>query len=93
MKTFTPKSVAATLAAFMIGVPTAAMADRDRTDDDKDDKFAARLSGYNEVQLHSRAYAGAARRRVDPGPREFPGGDRRQREHHPVRAELRGPGE
>lgn len=51
MRTFTPKSAAATLAAFMIGFSTVAIADRDRTDDDRDDKFAARLSGYNEVHF------------------------------------------
>src|SRR6266852_3237029 len=47
MTTLTPRSVAATLAAFMVGFSAAARAD----DGDKDDKFAARLSGYNEVHF------------------------------------------
>jgi hypothetical protein len=48
MRTLTPRSVAATLAAFTVGFSAAAMADNDRNDRDK---FAARLSGYNEVHF------------------------------------------
>ena len=48
MTTLTPRSVAATLAAFTVGFSAAAMADNDRNDRDK---FAARLSGYNEVHF------------------------------------------
>ncbi len=48
MRTLTPRSVAATLAAFMVGFSAAATADEDRNDGDK---FAARLSGYNEVHF------------------------------------------
>jgi|SRR5882724_7576749 len=47
METLTPRLAAATLAAFMVGFSAAATADNDR----KDDKFAARLSGYNEVHF------------------------------------------
>jgi hypothetical protein len=39
------------LAAFMVGFSAAAIADNDRKDGDKDNKFAARLSGYNEVHF------------------------------------------
>jgi len=49
MTTLTPRSVAATLAALTVGFSAAAMADKDRNDGD--DKFAARLSGYNEVHF------------------------------------------
>jgi hypothetical protein len=48
MTTLTPRSVAATLAAFTIGFSAAAIADNDRNDGDG---FAARLSGYNEVHF------------------------------------------
>jgi len=46
MTTLTPRSVAATLAAFTVGFSAAAMADNDRNDGDR---FSARLSGFNEV--------------------------------------------
>jgi hypothetical protein len=48
MTTPTPRSVAATLAAFTIGFSAAAIADNDRNDGDR---FSARLSGYNEVHF------------------------------------------
>src|SRR5258706_5610785 len=48
MTTPTPRSLAATLAAFMFGFSAAAIADNDR---DKADRFSARLSGYNEVHF------------------------------------------
>src|SRR2546426_7732165 len=48
MTTLTPRSVAAPLAAFMVGFSAAAMADNDRNDSDR---FSARLSGYNEVHF------------------------------------------
>src|SRR6267143_765503 len=48
MTTPTPRSVAATLAAFMFGFSAAAIADDDRNDGDR---FSARLSGYNEVHF------------------------------------------
>ena len=48
MTTPTPRSVAATLAAFMLGFSAAAIADNDRNDGDR---FSARLSGYNEVHF------------------------------------------
>src|SRR5712691_168226 len=48
MTTLTPRSVAATLAAFTLGFSAAAMADNDRNDGDR---FSARLSGYNEVHF------------------------------------------
>src|SRR5882672_3281550 len=48
MTTPTPRSVAATLAAFTIGLSAAAIADNDRNDGDR---FSARLSGYNEVHF------------------------------------------
>ncbi len=48
MTTPTPRSVAATLAAFMVGFSAAAIADNDRNDGDR---FAAQLSGYNEVHF------------------------------------------
>ena len=51
MTTLTPRSAAAMLAALMVGFSAAAIADNDRKDGDKDDKFAARLSGYNEVHF------------------------------------------
>ena len=47
MGTLTPRLAAATLAAFMVGFSAAATADNGRNDD----KFAARLSGYNEVHF------------------------------------------
>ena len=48
MTTLTPRSVAATLAAFTVGFCAAAIADNDRNDGDR---FSARLSGYNEVHF------------------------------------------
>jgi len=48
MTTLTPRSVAATLAAFTVGFSAAAIADNDRNDGDR---FSARLSGYNEVHF------------------------------------------
>jgi len=48
MTTPTPRSVAATLAAFTVGLSAAAIADNDRNDGDR---FSARLSGYNEVHF------------------------------------------
>src|SRR6266850_1836146 len=48
MTTLTPRSVAATLAAFTFGFSAAAIADNDRNDGDR---FSARLSGYNEVHF------------------------------------------
>jgi hypothetical protein len=48
MATPTPRSIAATLAAFMFGFSAAAIADNDRNDGDR---FSARLSGYNEVHF------------------------------------------
>jgi hypothetical protein len=48
MTTLTPRSVAAALAAFMVAFSVAAIADDDRNDGDR---FAARLSGYNEVHF------------------------------------------
>ena len=48
MTTPTPRSVAATLAALMIGFSAAAMADNDGNGGDR---FSARLSGYNEVHF------------------------------------------
>jgi hypothetical protein len=48
MTTLTRRSVAATLAALIVGFSAAATADEDR---DKGDRFAARLSGYNEVHF------------------------------------------
>jgi hypothetical protein len=48
MTTLTPRSVAATLAAFMVGFSAAAIAEKDRNDGDR---FAAQLSGYNEVHF------------------------------------------
>jgi hypothetical protein len=51
MTTLTPRSAAAMFAAFMVGFSAAAIADNDRKDGDKDDNFAARLSGYNEVHF------------------------------------------
>jgi len=47
MTTLTPRSVAATLAALTVGFSAAAAAE-DRNDGDR---FAARLSGYNEVHF------------------------------------------
>src|SRR3981189_2727314 len=47
MGTLTPRLAAATLAAFMVGFSAAATADNGWNDD----KFAARLSGYNEVHF------------------------------------------
>lgn len=49
MRTLMPRSAAATLAAFLVGFTAAATADDDRNKGD--DKFAARLSGYNEVHF------------------------------------------
>jgi len=43
-----PRSVAATLAAFMVGFSAAAIADNDRNEGDR---FSARLSGFNEVHF------------------------------------------
>ncbi len=51
-----------------------------------DDKFAARLSGYNEVHFIAGADARAARRRLDAGPGVVRGPDRRPQGHHPLRA-------
>jgi len=48
LTTLTPRSVAATLAAFTVGFSAAAIADNDRNDGDR---FSARLSGYNEVHF------------------------------------------
>ena len=48
MKTLTNRSVAAAVAAFMLGCTAAANADNDRRNEDD---FAARLSGYNEVHF------------------------------------------
>ena len=48
MTTLTPRSVAATLAALTVGFSAAAIADKDQDDGNK---FAARLSGYNEVHF------------------------------------------
>src|SRR5258706_165211 len=47
MTTLTPRSVAATLAAFMLGFSAAAAAE----DGDEGNRFSARLSGYNEVHF------------------------------------------
>jgi hypothetical protein len=47
MRTLIPRSVAATLAALIVGFSAAATADNGRNDD----RFAARLSGYNEVHF------------------------------------------
>src|SRR6267143_6438463 len=47
MTTLTPRSVAATLAAFMLGFSAAAAAE----DRDEGNRFSARLSGYNEVHF------------------------------------------
>src|SRR3981081_1474332 len=54
MTTPTPRSVAATLAAFTVGFSAAAIADNDRNDGDR---FSARLSGYNEVHFIATAPA------------------------------------
>lgn len=52
MKTLAPPLVAATLAALIVGFSAPAAADGDRRDGrDQDDKFAARLSGYDEVHF------------------------------------------
>ena len=48
MRTLTPRSVATTLAAFAVGFSAAATADDDRNEGNR---FAARLSGYNEVHF------------------------------------------
>jgi len=48
MRTLTTRSVAATLAAFVLGSTASAIADNDRRNEDD---FAARLSGYNEVHF------------------------------------------
>jgi len=48
MTTPTPRAVAATPAAFTVGLSAAAIADNDR---DNGDRFSARLSGYNEVHF------------------------------------------
>ncbi len=48
MTTLTSRPAAATLAAFMVGFSAAAIADKDQDDGNK---FAARLSGYNEVHF------------------------------------------
>ena len=48
MRTLTPRWVATTLAALAVGFSAAAIADDDRNDGDR---FAARLSGYNEVHF------------------------------------------
>lgn len=47
MRVLSPRSVCAALAALTAGFSASAMADNDR----KEDKFAARLSGYNEVHF------------------------------------------
>src|SRR4030088_484700 len=57
----TPRSVAATLAAFTVGLSAAAIAANDRNDGDR---FSARLSGYNEV--HFIAGTPALRRAISP---------------------------
>src|ERR1044071_4180543 len=46
MTTFTPRPVAAALAAFMLGFSAAAAADNDRNEGNR---FSAQLSGFNEV--------------------------------------------
>lgn len=48
MRTLTPRSAAAILAAFAVGFSAAATAENDRHDGDR---FAAALSGYNEVHF------------------------------------------
>ena len=48
MRTLTPRSVATTLAALAVGFSAAATADDDRNEGNR---FAARLSGYNEVHF------------------------------------------
>ena len=47
MTTLTPRTVAAALAAFMLGFSAAAAAE----DRDEGNRFSARLSGYNEVHF------------------------------------------
>ena len=54
MKTLTPRSATAILAAFTAGFSAAAIADNDRNDGDR---FSARLSGYNEVHFIATAPA------------------------------------
>ena len=48
MTTFTPRPVAAALAAFMLGFSAAAAADNDRNEGNR---FSAQLSGFNEVHF------------------------------------------
>jgi len=50
MTTLTPRTVAATLAAVIVGFSAAATADEGRDKNDGD-RFSARLSGYNEVHF------------------------------------------